>query len=413
MPCSSAKARHLLRNGKAKVVRTEPFTIQLLYGSAGYKQPITLGVDAGSKHIGLSATTDKKELYASEVELRRDITKNIATRKANRKNRRSRKTRYRKAKFLNRVHSKKKGWLAPSVENKIHTHIKVIKQLHRILPITKIIVETASFDLHKLQNNTVSGNSYQHGEQYGFSNVREFVLWRDNYTCQHCHGKSKDAILNVHHIESRLTGGNAPNNLITLCRECHEKYHRSEISLNIKRGKPLRDATFMGIMRKTFFTRLQNEYPFVEETYGYITKSVRINTGFIKTHCIDAFCISGNVSAEPLSYYYYQKQVRKRNRQIHKAKITKGHKRKMNQAPKYVKGFQLFDKVKFNKKSYYIFGRRQSGLFDIRDLSGNKVQNGSITFRKLQKIENRKGILIEKRSRPILKKEEVIKKNVN
>lgn len=406
MPCNSTKARHLLRDGKAKVIRTEPFTIQLLYGSSGYKQPISLGVDAGSKYIGLSATTKKQELYASEVELRRDIVKKIATRKANRQSRRNRKTRYREAKFLNRVHSKKKGWLPPSIENKINTHIKIIKQLHQILPISKIIVEIASFDLHKLKNDNISKADYQYGEQYGFSNVREYVLWRDNHECQYCHGKSKNNILNVHHIESRQTGGNAPNNLITLCKECHERYHKHEITLNIKRGKSLRDATFMGIMRNTLLARLKLIYPYVEQTYGYITKSIRINNHFIKTHCVDAFCISGNISAKLLDYYFFQKQVRVRNRQIHKAKILKGNRRKLNQAPKYVKGYQLFDKVKFNGKLYYIFGRRQSGGFDIRDLSNNKIQNGCLTFKKLQKVENRKGILIEKRNR-LIRREEI------
>lgn len=81
MPCKPAKARHLLKDGKAKVVKTEPFTIQLLYGSSGYTQPITLGIDAGGKHIGISASSDKSELYAADVELRNDITENLSTRR--------------------------------------------------------------------------------------------------------------------------------------------------------------------------------------------------------------------------------------------------------------------------------------------------------------------------------------------
>ena len=52
MPCKPRKARILLKEKKAKVVNRTPFTIQLLYGSSGYKQPINLGVDAGSKYIG-------------------------------------------------------------------------------------------------------------------------------------------------------------------------------------------------------------------------------------------------------------------------------------------------------------------------------------------------------------------------
>ncbi len=94
------KVRHLLKDKKAKVVRRDPFTIQLLYETTEYTQPITLGVDAGSKHIGISASTEKKELYAAEEILRTDVSENIQTRAQARRFRRSRKTRYRKARTL-------------------------------------------------------------------------------------------------------------------------------------------------------------------------------------------------------------------------------------------------------------------------------------------------------------------------
>ena len=152
MPCSPCKARKLLKQGKAKVKRTEPFTIQLLYGSSGYTQDITLGIDAGSKHIGVSATTKKKELYAADVEIRNDIVDKLSTRRQYRRNRRNRKTRYRKPKFQNRVKPKHKGWLAPSIESKIDSHFRVVRDVHKILPVSKIIVETASFDIQKIQN---------------------------------------------------------------------------------------------------------------------------------------------------------------------------------------------------------------------------------------------------------------------
>ena len=271
--------------------------------------------------------------------------------------------------------------------------------MHKILPISKVIVETASLDIQKIQNPNISGMEYQEGNQLDFWNVREYVLWRDDHKCQYCHGKSGDKILNVHHIESRKTGGNAPNNLVTLCEICHKKYHQGEINLNIKRGQSFRDAAFMGIMRWAFYDRLKMLYPNIQMTFGYLTKNKRIQLGLPKEHYIDAYCIAGNLDAELLDYYYYQKQVRKTNRQIHKANILKGNKRKLNQAPKYVKGFQLFDKVKYNKKSYYIFGRRSSGYFDIRTLSGEKVNNGSTSCKKLNLLETRRSLLTERRSR--------------
>ena len=401
MPCSPCKARKLLKQGKAKVKRTEPFTIQLLYGSAGYKQPITLGIDAGSRYIGVSASTIKQEVYAADVEIRNDIVEKLSTRRQNRHTRRNRKTRYRKPRFQNRVRSKNKGWLAPSIESKINSHFRTVKDVYKILPISKIIVETASFDIQKIKNPNIAGTEYQQGDQLGFENVREYVLWRDGHVCQCCKGKSKDKILEVHHIESRKTGGNSPNNLITLCRICHDGYHKGTVKLpsKIKRGVSFRDATFMGIMRWSFYNRLKTIYHNVYITYGYITKHNRINNNLPKEHYIDAYCIAGNFKAKRLDYYYYLKCVRKTNRQIHKAKTLKGGKKKLNQAPKYVKGFQLFDKVKYDGKLYYIFGRRLSGYFDVRRLDGTKINNGTVSYKKLNLIESNNNVLIEKRSR--------------
>ena len=114
MPCSPCKARIQLKQGKAIVFKTEPFTIQLLYGASRYKQIITLGIDAGSKVVGLSATTETKELYSGEIQLRNDIVNLLSTKRQNRRTRRAR-LRYRKPRFSNRVKSKNKGWLAPSI----------------------------------------------------------------------------------------------------------------------------------------------------------------------------------------------------------------------------------------------------------------------------------------------------------
>ena len=163
MPCTEAKARKLLKSNRAIIYKRNPFTIQLLFECENQTQEINLGVDAGSKHIGLSATTKDKELYAADVELRNDIVDLLSTRRQNRRTRRNR-LRYRVPRFNNRVHSKNKGWLAPSIEQKIQCHLKVIEDVHKILPITKIIVETASFDIQKIKNPDINGAEYQQGE---------------------------------------------------------------------------------------------------------------------------------------------------------------------------------------------------------------------------------------------------------
>ena len=391
-----AKVRILLKNKKAKVIKRCPFTIQLAYDSTTHTQEVDLGVDAGSKHVGLSATTKDKVLFESDVELRNDITDLLSTRRQNRRTRRNRKTRYRKPRFNNR--KRKDGWLAPSVQNKVDTHLTVIRKVHEILPIAKIIVEVASFDIQKIKNPTISGTGYQRGERLDFWNIREYVLFRDGHACQCCKGRSKDKVLNVHHIESRKTGGDAPNNLITLCETCHTGYHKGTVKLpkTIHRGMSFRDAAFMGIMRWAFYNKLKEIYPNVSLTYGYVTKNTRIENGLPKDHYVDARCISGNPKAVSDGTVYYQKKVRCHNRQIHKNTILKGGNRKRNQAPYEVMGFRLYDKVKWKAQNCFIFGRRSTGRMDLRLLDGTKI-NASVGYKNLKMLEMRKNTLIELR----------------
>ena len=155
----------MLKAGKAVVVRRTPFTIKLTIATGETKQDVTLGVDAGARHVGISATTEKEEVFASEVALRQDITGLLADRLAFRRARRNRKTRYRAPRFNNRVRSKHKGWLAPSVENRIQAHMSRIEAVCRLLPVTKIVIETASFDIQKIRNPEVEGTGYQQGDQ--------------------------------------------------------------------------------------------------------------------------------------------------------------------------------------------------------------------------------------------------------
>lgn len=391
------KVRRLLKEKKAKAIKRCPFTIQLLYETADFVQDVSLGVDSGSKHIGISATTPQKVLYEADVQLRNDIVDLLSARREFRRNRRNRKKRYRKARFDNR--KKPDKWLAPSIRQKIESHLTVIRKVHELLPISKIIVETASFDIQKIKNPTIQGEEYQQGEQLDFWNVREYVLFRDGHICQCCKGKSKDKILNVHHIESRKTGGNAPNNLITLCETCHQGYHKGTVKLpkSIKRGMSFRDAAFMGIMRWALYEKLKSIYSDVSMTFGYITKNIRIQNNLPKEHYVDARCISGNPLAEPLGYYYFQKKVRCHNRKLHKATIMKGGIRKRNQAEYEVKGFRLFDKVAYQGKEYFVFARRVRGFFDIRNLQGEKVNKGSVSYKKITLLERAKKYLTERR----------------
>jgi N6-L-threonylcarbamoyladenine synthase len=312
MPCKPATARKLLKNGYAKVAKRKVFTIQLNFECENKVQDVTLGVDPGYKHVGLSAVSNDKELFSSEVELRTNIPKLLSEKLMYRRGRRN-KLWYREPRFDNR--GIPKGWLAPSVEHKLGSHIKAVEFIKSILPVTQINIEAAAFDIQKIKNPEISGTEYQNGEQTGFWNVREYVLYRDNHTCQSCNGKSKDKILNVHHIESRQTGGDRPDNLITLCEKCHKDYHAGRIELKIKKHNSFKAETIMSILRWKIVNKLRELGNTVNVTYGYLTKSARIALGLSKTHYNDAFCIAGGNKQER-TFTYAGKQIRRNNRAI-------------------------------------------------------------------------------------------------
>ena len=292
--------------------------------------------------------------------------------------------------------SKHKGWIAPSIQQKIDTHLSSVANVYKILPISKIVVETAQFDIQKIKNPNIRGEEYQQGEQLGFWNVREYVLWRDDHTCQCCKGKSKDRVLNVHHIESRKVGGNAPNNLITLCEYCHTQYHKGVINLpqKIKRGTSFKDAAFMGIMRWYLYNKLKEIYHNVSLTYGYITKNTRIENGLQKDHYIDARCISGNPLAKSDGSVFYIKKVRRHNRKLYKDRTLSGGRRKVNQCPYKVLGFHRFDMVKYNNMICYISSLRAKGYFVLRDLEDTKFVK-EISSKKIVKYQSRSGYIIK------------------
>ena len=368
------KIGYLLRHGKAHVVSRVPFVVQLDYDSTTYTQDVSLGIDAGSKHIGVSASSEKNEMLAAQVELRNDIVKLLSTRRELRRTRRNRKTRYRKARFDNR--KKKDGWLAPSVEQKIESHLKVIRLVHKLLPITKTTIEVAQLDTQKIKNPDINGDDYQQGEQMGFWNVREYVLARDGHKCVHCKGKSKDPVLNVHHLESRKTCGNSPSNLVTLCETCHKAYHRGEFDLKIKRGSSLRDAAVMNIMRWAVYERAKAEFGNVHLTYGYITKHTRIENCINKTHAADAFCIAKNVHAMRLSSFFMCRCVPRHTRTLHVANPKKGGIRRSCIATHKIgkSRFQRYDMVRWKGMDCFIFGSTH-GRPILRYIEGIQVAN--------------------------------------
>ena len=165
------KVRRLLKEGKAKAVQVKPFTIQLTYETTSYTQKVTLGIDSGYLNIGFSATTKDKELLSGEVKLLPNMSQRLAEKAQYRRNRRQR-LRYRKARWNNR--KKEQGWIAPSIDHKLQSHLRFIEKIKAILPVSEVIIEVANFDIQKIKNPEIQGTEYQQGEQMGFRNLREY-----------------------------------------------------------------------------------------------------------------------------------------------------------------------------------------------------------------------------------------------
>jgi len=402
------KVRRMLNSGKAIIVNYEPFTIKLTYETTNYIQDITLGVDLGSVHVGLSATTEKQELYASETNLRsKSIKKNLEKKKNARCLRRYRK-RYRQPRFNNRVRSKNKGWIAPSMQHRIDSTLHIIDNVSKMLPIKIYRVEIGLFDAQKLSNPDISGEEYQQGDMLGFSNVKTFVRFRDKNTCQQCKGKSGDKRIEVHHIQHRNDGGsNRPDNLVCLCKTCHDNHHHNGLklknfSLKKKNAATLRDAAAMNVIKDRILDGLKKMYldKEVKVTFGYITRFNRKRYNVSKSHANDAFVISKNFGAKLLDYYFKGIQIRRHNRKIHKDKICKGGVLKKNQAEHFVFGFGLMDRVKFNNIECFVYGRRTKGYFDLRDIDNNKI-HASAPVRNIKLIRHERSIIYEKKLKRI------------
>ena len=382
MPCTNVIARLLLKQGKAKVKRREPFTIKLTYDTTEYPHELTLGVDTGSGTLGAAVSTDDgKIVYMSKVIVRNDITDKMTQRANYRRNRRSRKTRYRKARWLNRRNSIKKDRFSPTMISKLNSHVKEIEYIKSILPISTLVLETATFDCHLMKNPLLANEKvkhwgYQNGANYGFEDTKARVLNRDNYKCQICKGKHKDSKLEVHHIIFRSQGGSdEAENLITLCHTCHKALHDGIIKVNLigKTKGQLKYATQMNSIR----CQLLKRYPEAIETFGSVTKANRLLLKDVaKDHHLDA-CVIATGGKQPLfatNVVYVKKSVPKGDYQQ-----TKGVRSQQRIPTGKIRNFRKFDKVRYFGEEYFIQGRMSSGYAILMSIDGNKIDFSSMS----------------------------------
>lgn len=315
-PINNGKARYLLKNNKAKIINHEPTVIKRLddYKADNEIRDIfELKIDSGYLNIGFSVSDNQHEYLAGQVELLTKMRDRIYTRSTLRRSRRSR-LRYRKNKNIDYKitnnptykNGNEEGWFAPSIEHKMESHVRLVKKIMSWIPVDKIILEVAKFDIQKLkadaEGKNISGKDYQNGEMKGYENASAYVRARDEYTCQICKDKKgKNALpgkIQVHHIVPRENGGSdIPSNLICLCPEHHQKVHNNHNNNKLfkelqERKIPTfyKDSTYMNIVRWRLFGRLQ-ELCETEIAYGYETKINRKKASLEKYHYTDAVCI--------------------------------------------------------------------------------------------------------------------------
>ena len=367
------KIWYWLRKGLARMVSREPFTVQLCFETQTYTQLVTVGVDTGSQTVGVAATTNGEVVYQAEVHLRDDITGKLTQR---RQYRRSRKTRYRAARFANR--GRRPDWLPPSVRSKAEATIKAARLVAALLPVCRVHVEIASFDTQKMQDPEISGRHYQQGQLEGYL-LREYLLTKWKRQCRYC--GARNVPLQIEHIIPKARGGtDRASNLTISCAPCNLKKGKQTAEefgfpqVQAQAEAPLRDAAHVSSLKGEVLRQLGEQFgeEQVEVRYGYQTKYQRIQVlGFPKSHTNDAIAIACElgevVKSRPLVYQL--RCVPRGHYQVYNGKRSEHR----VWAPRKVRGWKLYELVEAKGQRGYIGGRRLKGSFLLKDLSTGKA----------------------------------------
>ena len=356
------KVRRMLRSGKAKAVTTRPFTIRLTYWPKMHEtQPVVAGFDPGRTNIGLCAVrNDGRTLYLAHCETRNKEIKNLMSarkdhRQASRRGERLARKRIARrlgttvkgllrriipgcneplclkditnteARFNNRL--RPKGWLTPTARHLLLTHVNLLKQMQKILPVSDVVVEINRFAFMQLDNPGVKKKDidFQHGQLSGFSGVREAVKTQQNGLCLCC---KKHGIEHFHHIIPRSKrGSDTLPNIAGLCKTCHEKVHTSEEAAkklaSKKAGltKKYGGTSVLNQIIPKLFDALKEIFPgHTYATTGQTTKAFREEHGLLKDHTVDAYSVACSILESPVvsipDTYYEIHQFRRHDRAI-------------------------------------------------------------------------------------------------
>ncbi len=384
MPCHPAHARKLLKKGKAKVFRMYPFAIILIDREGGEVQDVELKVDPGSKTTGIAIVSNKKVVWAANLNHRGyHIKKLLDKRRVIRRSRRSRKTRYRQPRFDNRT--RPKGWLPPSIQSRVDNVFNWTSRLIRFVPISEIQVETVRFDTQKMENPEISGVEYQQGTLYGYE-LREYLLQKWSRKCAYC--SAENVPLEIEHIIPKSKGGtDRPSNLTIACHQCNQKKSNKDIRVFL-RNKPnllkkilnqckagLKDSAAVNVTRYAIGRKVKSFGLPVSFWSGGRTKFNRSQQGYVKDHWIDAACVGTTGEQVEISEGLKPLVITAQGRgSRQKCRVDKyGFPRSKPKQFKRVKGFQTGDIVEAivpkGKRQGRHFGRvviRSNGSFNIK-----------------------------------------------
>ena len=384
-PCntiSAAYARILLFTKQAVIHKRFPFTIRLRNDNAVLKdRNYTIKLDPGSRITGVAITDNKDSVVMlAEIEHRGHIIKkNLDSRRAVRRSRRQRKTRYRPARFQNRT--RPEGWLAPSIKSRADNVINFVKKYKKLLNITKVMIENVSFDTAQMSSDDhLIGTDYQQGPLYD-TNLKEFIFSKTKGRCSYCGEKAEE----IDHIIPRAKGGsNSTYNLTPACRSCNEK--KSNLSLkefgklmnkdysHLEPKKLPKDAAIVQSARNYMVKEITKIVPDITTHEAWITKYNRDQLGLSKQHYYDAL----SVGEIPTKFNFLTDKILqisakgRGSRQMCRMD-SYGFPRTSAKTSKSVKGFQTGDIVKAivpkgSKQGEYLgkVAVRSSGYFDIQ-----------------------------------------------
>ncbi|MBC8229942.1 HNH endonuclease [bacterium] len=409
MPCKPAKARHLLRNGKAKVIKRKPFAIQLLWDCEENIQEVRCGIDKGCKVTGIACAKSNgrlrltvgngRILFSANIKHRNPValqqkdgsTKTFMNVRAERrKGRRNRHCWHRKPRFNNRASSKRSGKLPPTIKMNVMEVVRVVRKID--LLISHIIVEDVQIDVRRLSDPDVKGSEYQQSNRLD-ENLRIACLIRDNFTCQKC--SKKNTQLEAHHIVwVSKSGKDSIYNLITLCESCHDKVHKTGESGKVKKKggevftgmDGFSDQTAQRTMQgKNLMYQELEKIALLSTVYGYQTASFRKACSYEKEHWIDAVCITNLETDEfipPDKENHYQIWFRaKQTRRIFDTQPTKGG---------VIKQWQKYKGLASNRKNCVLVDKRDKNFVlplgytfytkgDVISISGLETEIASIS----------------------------------